>query len=136
LRAYFQGESAEWISETSGILITDPQGYLDFLCLMKNARIVVTDSGGIQEETTGLGVPCVTVRENTERPVTIDEGTNILAGVRRDGIRQAIRQQMEGPRTKKPTVPKYWDGRSAERIVEILAQQVPAHGLAGRSAAS
>jgi UDP-N-acetylglucosamine 2-epimerase (non-hydrolysing) len=136
LRAYFQGEAAEWTSQTSGILITDPQGYLDFLCLMKNARIVVTDSGGIQEETTGLGVPCVTVRENTERPVTIDEGTNILAGVRREGIRQAIRQQMEGPRTKKPTVPKYWDGRSAERIVEILAQQVPAHRWAGRSAAS
>ncbi len=115
-------------NQPGAIRMIDPQGYLDFLCLMKNARLVVTDSGGIQEETTGLGLPCVTVRENTERPVTIDEGTNALAGVRREGIRLAIRRQLRRTNNSRPT-PKYWDGRAAERIVEILAQQVPA-GLA------
>jgi UDP-N-acetylglucosamine 2-epimerase (non-hydrolysing) len=102
----------------STIRLVEPLGYLDFLCLMKNATIVVTDSGGIQEETTCLGVPCVTVRENTERPVTIEEGTNVLAGVHRDGIRAAIRRQLE-TRAKSVT-PKMWDGRSARRIVDIL----------------
>jgi UDP-N-acetylglucosamine 2-epimerase (non-hydrolysing) len=104
-----------------GILLIDPQGYLDFLCLMKHARVVVTDSGGIQEETTGLGVACVTVRENTERPVTVETGTNILAGVRREGIRQAIRQQLQ--RRGKHTVPYLWDGEAGRRIVEVLLRQ-------------
>jgi len=104
-----------------GILLIDPQGYLDFLCLMKHARLVVTDSGGIQEETTGLGVACVTVRENTERPVTVETGTNILAGVRREGIRQAIRQQLQ--RRGKHTVPYLWDGEAGRRIVEVLLRQ-------------
>ncbi len=94
--------------EPKGILLIDPQGYIDFLCLMKNARLVVTDSGGIQEETTGLGVACVTVRENTERPVTVDTGTNVLAGVERDGIRRAIHEQLQSDR--KHTVPYLWDG--------------------------
>lgn len=105
------------------IRMIDPLGYLDFLCLMKHAQLVVTDSGGIQEETTGLGVRCVTVRENTERPVTLEHGTNLLGGVRREGIRQAIRRQLK--RKEKRTAPKFWDGRAAERIVEILVQSVP-----------
>jgi len=103
-----------------GLLLTDPVGYIDFLCLMKNARIVVTDSGGIQEETTCLGVPCVTVRDNTERPVTVDKGTNVIAGTARDGIRQAIRRQLKGSTSS--TIPELWDGHAAERIVAVLSQ--------------
>ncbi len=99
----------------------EPLGYLDFLCLMKNARIVVTDSGGIQEETTALGIPCVTARDNTERPVTIDAGTNVLGGTRRESIARAIRMQLafKGKRS----VPELWDGRAAARIVGILADR-------------
>lgn len=102
----------------TGIILTDPLGYLDFLCLMKNAAIVVTDSGGIQEETTCLGIPCVTVRENTERPVTVEYGTNVIAGTGKDRIREAVRSQME--RKAQNRMPKHWDGRTAERIIEVL----------------
>jgi len=109
-------------SPRNGILLVDPQGYLDFLCLMKHARLVVTDSGGIQEETTCLGVPCVTVRENTERPVTITTGTNVLAGVRKEGILLAIRQQLR-QNSNNPS-PYLWDGQAAGRIVEILLRQL------------
>ena len=85
---------------------------------MEHAAVVVTDSGGIQEETTCLGVPCVTVRENTERPVTIEVGTNILAGTSAQGIRQAARQQLESK--QKAGVPKAWDGKSAQRILDVV----------------
>jgi len=105
---------------SSGILATDPLGYLDFLCLMKHATLVVTDSGGIQEETTCLRVPCVTVRENTERPVTVESGTNIIAGTSRDGIEKAIQQQLE--RKNWPSQPKNWDGQAGARIVQICAR--------------
>lgn len=105
-----------------GIQITDPQGYLDFLCLMTHARLVVTDSGGVQEETTALGVPCVTLRDNTERPVTIECGTNILGGTQRGSIRQAIRSQLA--RHHRSSVPELWDGRAAARIVGILAERL------------
>jgi UDP-N-acetylglucosamine 2-epimerase (non-hydrolysing) len=102
----------------NGIILTSPLGYLDFLSLMKHATIVVTDSGGIQEETTCLGIPCVTVRENTERPVTVENGTNIVAGTRKEGIKDAIRRQ----RVRKggSGVPKHWDGQAAKRIVDVL----------------
>jgi UDP-N-acetylglucosamine 2-epimerase (non-hydrolysing) len=105
-------------SESRGLILTDPLGYLDFLCLMKHAMIVVTDSGGIQEETTCLMVPCVTVRENTERPVTIDSGTNIIAGTSDERIKIAIRQQIG--RKGGNRIPKKWDGQAASRIVDIL----------------
>ncbi|HTP70360.1 MAG TPA: UDP-N-acetylglucosamine 2-epimerase (non-hydrolyzing) [Dongiaceae bacterium] len=101
-----------------GLVLTEPVGYIDFLCLMKNAKIVVTDSGGIQEETTCLGVPCVTVRDNTERPVTVDKGTNVIAGTASSGIRSAIRRQLIG--SDSASVPELWDGHAAERIVEVL----------------
>jgi len=104
----------------NGIVLTDPLGYLDFLCLMKHAAIVVTDSGGIQEETTCLGVPCVTVRENTERPATVEHGTNVIAGIERDRIKDAIRLQTQ--RRKGADMPQHWDGHAAERIVEVLIQ--------------
>ena len=100
--------------------LIDPLGYLDFICLMKNAALVITDSGGIQEETTCLGIPCITVRENTERPVTLKSGTNVLAGTSRAGIRNAIREQLKAP--KNGQVPEKWDGKAASRIVEILAK--------------
>jgi UDP-N-acetylglucosamine 2-epimerase (non-hydrolysing) len=113
--------------DTAGIHLVAPLGYLDFLCLMKHARLVVTDSGGIQEETTALGVPCVTVRENTERPVTVDVGTNILAGTKRDPIRQAIQQQLALRGTRQILeiqIPEKWDGHAAARIVQILADKL------------
>jgi UDP-N-acetylglucosamine 2-epimerase (non-hydrolysing) len=105
----------------SGMIVTEPLGYLDFLCLMKHAALVVTDSGGIQEETTILGIPCVTVRENTERPVTVECGTNTIAGTKRDAIKNAIRRQLGGNRNH--GVPKNWDGRAGERIIDILVRR-------------
>ena len=103
-----------------GLRITPPLGYLDFLCLMQAARFVLTDSGGIQEETTALGVPCLTLRENTERPITIVEGTNRLIG--RDPraiLREADQLLGAGPGT--PRVPLLWDGNAGSRIAAVLA---------------
>jgi UDP-N-acetylglucosamine 2-epimerase (non-hydrolysing) len=103
-----------------GIVMIEPLGYLEFLCLMKNALIVITDSGGIQEETTCLGVPCVTARENTERPVTVESGTNVIAGTAKEKIQAAIRRQLE--RKSSGTAPAMWDGQAARRIVDILIE--------------
>jgi len=103
-----------------GFVLTEPLGYLDFLCLMKHAAIVVTDSGGIQEETTYLGVPCVTVRDSTERPVTVEKGTNIVAGTSKEGIKLAIRRQVK--RTNKAGVLQHWDGHAAARIIDVLSR--------------
>ena len=116
LEPYFDG------SRSCGIRMIDPQGYLDFLCLMKYAHLVVTDSGGVQEETTALGVPCVTLRDNTERPATIECGTNILGGTSRHSIQQAIRKQLV--RRASSSIPELWDGRAASRIVGILAERL------------
>jgi UDP-N-acetylglucosamine 2-epimerase (non-hydrolysing) len=113
-----RGSGQESVYSGCGIVLTQPMGYLDFLCLMMHASVVITDSGGIQEETTCLGIPCVTVRENTERPVTVDLGTNVLAGTNADGIKRAIRRQTEKRITG--SVPEKWDGRAAIRIVEIV----------------
>jgi UDP-N-acetylglucosamine 2-epimerase (non-hydrolysing) len=99
--------------------VTNPIGYLDFMKLTATAKVVLTDSGGIQEETTVLGVPCVTIRENTERPVTVTEGTNFLAGTSREKILEGYRRAMRGEATGR--VPRYWDGKSASRIAEHLA---------------
>lgn len=114
-----------------GIILTDPLGYLDFLCLMKNATIVVTDSGGIQEETTCLGIPCVTVRENTERPVTVECGTNLIAGTEKNRIKNAIRQQKE--RKAGNGMPKHWDGRAAARIIDVLIRTYHDRGTTRQS---
>ncbi len=100
---------------------TDPLGYLDFLHLMSRAAVVITDSGGIQEETTVLGVPCLTVRENTERPVTISEGTNTLIGTNPEAMLRAVSQVLRGPRRAGRT-PALWDGQAAQRIVAILVE--------------
>jgi len=122
LESYFLDASFNDQPAAAGIAMCPPQGYLDFLCLMKHACLVVTDSGGIQEETSALGVPCVTVRENTERPVTVKVGTNVLAGTKRDSIRHSVRQQL-GFRGK-PQIPQKWDGMASGRIVQILADQL------------
>ena len=102
-----------------GLFAIEPQGYLDFLHMMANSRIVLTDSGGLQEETTVLGVPCVTMRDNTERPVTCDQGTNLLASTDPAAILAAARATLADPPTGR--TPELWDGHASERIVEILA---------------
>jgi UDP-N-acetylglucosamine 2-epimerase (non-hydrolysing) len=98
----------------------DPLGYLDFLRLWSNARLVLTDSGGLQEETTALGIPCLTLRENTERPITIEQGTNRLVGCDPEQIKQTALAVLRGELKLAGRVPELWDGRTAERIVEAL----------------
>jgi UDP-N-acetylglucosamine 2-epimerase (non-hydrolysing) len=97
----------------------EPLGYLDFLKLMSDARLVLTDSGGIQEETTILNVPCLTLRENTERPVTVDAGSNQIVGRDPQKIVAGYRQIME-QKSLTVRIPPLWDGHAAERIVDIL----------------
>lgn len=106
-------------SPSGGIYLTEPVGYLDFLCLMDNAKLVLTDSGGIQEETTILGTPCLTLRENTERAITIREGTNILVGTETQKIRDEGLKILNGS-NKSGGVPELWDGKASERIVAAL----------------
>lgn len=101
------------------VVLLPPQGYLEMLGLMAEARLVLTDSGGVQEETTALGVPCLTLRENTERPITIEQGTNTLVGRDPQAIMAAVDEVLNG-RGKQGRVPEYWDGHSAERIVADL----------------
>lgn len=109
-----------WL-EKPGIRVLPPLGYLEMLGLMKDARIVLTDSGGIQEETTALGVPCLTLRHNTERPATVDEGTNTIVGTDRKAILIAAEDILNGG-GKAGRIPEYWDGRAAVRIAAILLQ--------------
>lgn len=97
-------------------IVLPPQGYLEMLGLMKDATVVLTDSGGIQEETTALGVPCLTLRENTERPITIEQGTNTLVGSNSELLLQEIDAILNG-QGKSGRVPEFWDGHAAERIV-------------------
>jgi UDP-N-acetylglucosamine 2-epimerase (non-hydrolysing) len=99
--------------------VIEPVGYLDFLALNDGARLVFTDSGGVQEETTALGVPCLTFRENTERPITVTQGTNQLVGVSVPAVAAALDEVLSG-RFKSGRVPELWDGRASERIVDIL----------------
>lgn len=103
------------------VVLLPPAGYLEMLGLMRAAKLVVTDSGGIQEETTALGVPCLTVRENTERPITIDEGTNLLVGTDADAIMTAFRDVL-ATGGKGGRIPELWDGRAGERIAAVLAE--------------
>jgi UDP-N-acetylglucosamine 2-epimerase (non-hydrolysing) len=98
--------------------LIDPLGYLDFLCLMSHSSIVLTDSGGIQEEATVLGIPCLTLRNNTERPVTVEEGTNIVAGNSQATILAAWEQMKNAP--KRGRIPRFWDGHAAQRCVSVL----------------
>jgi UDP-N-acetylglucosamine 2-epimerase (non-hydrolysing) len=103
-----------------GLLLTDPLGYLDFLKLVAHARLVMTDSGGLQEETTVLGVPCLTLRTTTERPATVEQGTNLLVGLDPDRIiASGLKVLAEPPASGR--IPELWDGRAASRIIDILS---------------
>lgn len=108
------------IAMPSGIRMIEPLGYLDFLRLWSNSKMVLTDSGGIQEETTALGVPCLTLREHTERPITIQEGTNRLVGTDPEKIVSAASEIMTRREGAALRAPELWDGHSAERVVDAL----------------
>lgn len=108
---------------TDGVLLIPPLGYLDFLKLMSDARFVLTDSGGIQEETTVLGIPCLKMRDNTERSVTVEQGTNRLIGTDPDVARRAIRDVLATEEVR-GSVPELWDGKASFRIVEIIRDAV------------
>ena len=113
---------ADSIKNLPGLILTDPLGYLDFLCLQADARFVMTDSGGIQAETTILGVPCLTLRENTEWPETIEQGTNRLVGSDSQQILHAVAEILT-ERTQPPSVPPGWDGQAAVRIIDVLRER-------------
>jgi UDP-N-acetylglucosamine 2-epimerase (non-hydrolysing) len=108
-----------------GILLTSPLGYLDFLGLMTQARMILTDSGGIQEESTLLGVPCLTMRCNTERPITVEQGTNRLVGDDPAAIRCAAAETLEQPPPAAGAAPELWDGHAASRILDVIADKFP-----------
>jgi len=107
------------LENARNLIITEPLGYREFLKLESTAFLVLTDSGGVQEETTALGIPCLTLRENTERPVTIWEGTNELVGSDPQKVLERTNAILNGER-KVGKIPKYWDGQAAERLVEVL----------------
>lgn len=111
------------LADNHNITITGPLGYLDFLNLLQSADFVLTDSGGLQEETTALKVPCITLRENTERPVTVTEGTNYLTGVNPTEIKKTVQLIIEGD-GKESTIPKFWDGKAAQRIIDSLINNI------------
>ncbi len=105
------------------VIRTAPLSYMEFLNLWKDAAVVLTDSGGLQEETTALGVPCITLRENTERPITVEQGTNTLAGSDPARIRQAVARVLGGE-SRHGQRPPLWDGHAAQRIVEVLQREL------------
>ncbi|MDH5184771.1 MAG: UDP-N-acetylglucosamine 2-epimerase (non-hydrolyzing) [Gammaproteobacteria bacterium] len=117
LEHYVQGDK-----NNGKIKVIEPLGYLDFLHLNMNSRMVLTDSGGLQEETTALGIPCITLRHNTERPITCDEGSNVIVGNKKETIVEAARNILQG-QSRVSHVPEKWDGNAAVRIVEWLILQ-------------
>ena len=108
------------LKNMKNLIITEPLGYLDFLHLMANSKFVLTDSGGIQEETTVLGIPCITLRQNTERPVTVEQGTNLLVSTDKEKVMSKAMEAIENKIKLKNRIPELWDGKAAERIVKIL----------------
>jgi UDP-N-acetylglucosamine 2-epimerase (non-hydrolysing) len=109
----------ERVEKIENLILTEPLGYIDFVKLMKNSRFVITDSGGIQEETTYLGIPCITMRTTTERPVTCEIGTNLLVPPEKHKLIEAVKQVLSG-QLKSASIPPLWDGKTAQRIVDIL----------------
>jgi len=110
------------LEESCGIKLLPPFGYLDFLGLVSDAKFVVTDSGGLQEESTVLGVPCLTMRENTERPITVEVGTSTLVGNDPERLKESMTAILEG-RYKQGAIPELWDGEAAGRIAQVLAEE-------------
>jgi UDP-N-acetylglucosamine 2-epimerase (non-hydrolysing) len=111
------------VLDMPNLILTESLGYVDFGKLVSNAKFVITDSGGLQEETTIYNIPCITIRNNTERPITISEGTNELAGNRKEDIIKLVDKVLNED-WKKGSHPKYWDGRTAERIVEFVLSKL------------
>ena len=111
-------------SELGETRLIDSLGYLEFLALMSDAAVVLTDSGGVQEETTVLGVPCLTLRRNTERPITIEQGTNQVVSIDTESIVDAAYQAADGGARSGGHRPELWDGNAAGRIAEILVRHV------------
>jgi UDP-N-acetylglucosamine 2-epimerase (non-hydrolysing) len=106
--------------QLQGVVLTEPLGYVDFLSLTSHARLVLTDSGGLQEESTALGIPCLTLRENTERPITVAEGTNQVVGTRADAILEGFHRAMAaGVPARRPAL---WDGHAADRMAQVLCR--------------
>jgi len=105
---------------SSNIRLVEPLGYLDFLRLYSGAKLVLTDSGGLQEETSVLGIPCLTLRNNTERPITIEMGTNVLVGTDPEKIKQAAFEVRDSAARAKTRIPPLWDGKAAGRICAAL----------------
>jgi UDP-N-acetylglucosamine 2-epimerase (non-hydrolysing) len=119
LDSYFTGIDTSQKQLTTGIFITEPLDYNDFLYLWKDSALILTDSGGLQEETTALNIPCLTLRENTERPITVEVGSNVLAGTDADKIITWGTKVLKGE-WKPCAIPDLWDGKASERIVEVL----------------
>ena len=113
----------ERLATIPGIRLVDPMGYLDFLALVSQSRLVLTDSGGLQEETTVLRIPCLTLRENTERPITVTIGSNVVVGSDTEAIIGAAREALAEP-PRRGRVPPLWDGRTAERVADVLEQEL------------
>lgn len=109
------------ITDSRGLHLIEPLGYLQFLGLERRAKLVITDSGGVQEETTYLGVPCLTVRPNTERPITVTEGTNTVVGTDPETLRRAAHEQLIAPK-RSGKAPPLWDGHTADRIADVFAR--------------
>jgi UDP-N-acetylglucosamine 2-epimerase (non-hydrolysing) len=112
---------AEWGLTTGKLHLLEPIPYLEFLALQRRATVIITDSGGVQEESTYLGVPCLTLRENTERPITVSLGTNTLVGQDKKKLSAELSNILAG-KLKKGVVPPLWDGHAGERIAEILCR--------------
>ena len=117
-------ENTQYAVRNRQLQLIAPIGYLDFIALQCHAALVITDSGGIQEESTFLGVPCLTVRENTERPITVDVGTNILVGQDMERLKSEVQLILAGA-GKAGSVPPLWDGHAAERIADIISTRMP-----------
>lgn len=116
---------SERVAAMKNLRVIDPLGYLDFLHLYSGSRLVLTDSGGIQEETTALGIPCLTLRENTERPITVEMGTNIVVGTDPEKIMNAANAALNGAAKKTAQQPPLWDGHTSERILDVLEEVSP-----------
>jgi UDP-N-acetylglucosamine 2-epimerase (non-hydrolysing) len=113
---------SERVAKIGNLRLIEPLGYIDFLGLYSGASLVLTDSGGLQEETTALGIPCLTLRENTERPITVECGTNVVVGTDTSRIINEARAALDGQRRVTPRQPPLWDGHTADRILDALEE--------------